>query len=60
MLPVTEEDKKMLIVEPSVADEITGSKWNCYVFRTARNSLQDAVSNAVAIGRFHRSRAALF
>ena len=50
----------MLIVEPSVADEITGSTWNCYVFRTARNSLQDAVSNAVAIGRFHRSRAALF
>jgi hypothetical protein len=33
MLPVAEEHKKMLIVEPSVADEITGSKWNCNVFR---------------------------
>jgi hypothetical protein len=33
-----------------VADEITGSKWNCYVFRP-RIALQDAVSNAVAIGK---------
>jgi hypothetical protein len=35
----------------AVADEITGSKWNCYVFRTPRIALQDAVSNAVAIGK---------
>ena len=37
-LPVAEENKKILIVEPAVADEITGSKWNRYIFRTARNS----------------------
>jgi len=50
-LPVAEENKKILIVEPAVADEITGSKWNRYIFRTARNSSQDAISNAIAIGK---------
>jgi branched-chain amino acid transport system substrate-binding protein len=50
MLPVAEEYKKVLIVEPAVADQITGEKWNRYIFRTGRNSSQDAISNAVAIG----------
>jgi branched-chain amino acid transport system substrate-binding protein len=49
MLPVAEEYKKILIVEPAVADEITGAKWNRYVFRTARNSTQDAVANAAIL-----------
>lgn len=48
MLPVAEEYKKLLVVEPAVADSITGDKWNKYIFRTARNSSQDAISNAVA------------
>ena len=51
MLPVAEEHKKILIVEPAVADQITGDKWNRYIFRTARNSTQDAISNAIAIGK---------
>jgi branched-chain amino acid transport system substrate-binding protein len=51
MLPVAEEHKKILIVEPAVADQITGDKWNRYIFRTGRNSSQDAISNAVAIGQ---------
>src|SRR6516225_587567 len=51
VLPVAEENKKILIVEPAVADQITGEKWNRYIFRTARNSSQDAISNAVAIGK---------
>ena len=51
ILPVAEENKKILIVEPAVADQITGDKWNRYVFRTGRNSSQDAISNAVAIGK---------
>ena len=51
MLPVAEEHKKILVVEPAVANEITGSKWNRCIFRTARNSSQDAISNAVAIGK---------
>ena len=50
MLPIAEEHKKILIVEPAVADQITGDKWNRYIFRTGRNSSQDAISNAVAIG----------
>jgi branched-chain amino acid transport system substrate-binding protein len=48
MLPVAEEYKKILLVEPAVADSITGDKWNKYIFRTGRNSSQDAIGNAVA------------
>src|ERR1041384_2110887 len=51
MLPVAEENKKILLVEPAAADQITGEKWNRYIFRTGRNSSQDAISNAVAIGK---------
>src|SRR5689334_11207100 len=51
MLPVAQEFQKVLIVEPAVADSITGDKWNKYIFRTGRNSSQDAISNAVAIGK---------
>ncbi len=51
MLPVAEEYKKILIIEPAVADSITGDKWNKYIFRTARNSSQDAISNAVAVDK---------
>lgn len=50
MLPVAEEYEKILIVEPAVADSITGSSWNRYIFRTGRNSSQDAVANAIALG----------
>lgn len=49
MLPVAEEYEKLLIVEPAVADSITGANWNRYIFRTGRNSSQDAVSNAIAL-----------
>ena len=51
MLPVAEEYKKLLLVEPAVADSITGEKWNKYIFRTGRNSSQDAISNAVALDK---------
>ncbi len=51
MLPVAEEYKKILLVEPAVADSITGDKWNKYIFRTGRNSSQDAISNAVAMDK---------
>jgi branched-chain amino acid transport system substrate-binding protein len=37
-----------LIVEPAVADSITGDKWNRYIFRTGRSSYQDALANAAA------------
>jgi len=51
MLPVAEEYKKVLLVEPAVADSITGDKWNRYIFRTGRNSSQDAAANAAAIDK---------
>lgn len=51
MLPVAEEYGKLLIVEPAVADSITGENWNRYIFRTGRNSSQDAIANAVALGK---------
>ncbi|WP_372657885.1 ABC transporter substrate-binding protein, partial [Hydrogenophaga sp.] len=51
MLPVAEEYKKILVVEPAVADSITGEKWNKYIFRTGRNSSQDAIANAVAMDK---------
>jgi branched-chain amino acid transport system substrate-binding protein len=50
MLPVAEEYRKILVVEPAVADSITGENWNRYIFRTGRNSSQDAIANAVALG----------
>lgn len=49
MLPVAEERKKVLIVEPAVADSITGDKWNRYIFRTGRSSYQDALAAAAAV-----------
>ncbi|MCG2777862.1 MAG: substrate-binding domain-containing protein [Desulfobacterales bacterium] len=51
ILPVASDFKKILIVEPAVADAITGAHWNRYIFRTGRNSSQDAISNAVAVAK---------
>jgi len=59
LLPVAEEYRKVLLVEPAVADSITGDKWNRYIFRTGRNSSQDAISNAVAQDRENTSIATL-
>ena len=49
ILPVAEEYERILLVEPAVADSITGANRNRYIFRTGRNSSQDAVSNAIAL-----------
>ncbi len=46
MLPVAKEYKKILIVEPAAADSITGDKWNRYIFRTARSSMQEGLAAA--------------
>jgi branched-chain amino acid transport system substrate-binding protein len=59
MLPVALEFKKILLVEPAVADSITGSAWNRYIFRTGRNSGQDAISNAKAVAKPGISLAAI-
>ncbi len=51
VLPVAQEFRKPIVVEPAVADSITGEHWNRYVFRTGRNSGQDAIANALAVAR---------
>ncbi|PLR97685.1 substrate-binding domain-containing protein [Bacillus sp. T33-2] len=51
VLPLAEEYEKIMVVEPAVADSITGSEFNDYIFRTARNSSQDAVAGAAAIAK---------
>lgn len=51
MLPVAQDYKKVLIVDGAVADSITGDKWNRYIFRVDRDSSQDAISNALSIGK---------
>ncbi|WP_342433952.1 substrate-binding domain-containing protein [Neobacillus sp. FSL H8-0543] len=51
VLPLAEEYQKIMIVEPAVADSITGSEFNKYIFRSARNSSQDAVAGAAAIAK---------
>jgi len=48
-LDVAKDYKKLLIVEPAVADEITGAHWNRYVFRTGRSSMQDVLAAALAL-----------
>jgi branched-chain amino acid transport system substrate-binding protein len=51
VLPLAEEYEKVMVVEPAVADSITGANWNKYIFRTARNSSQDAIAGAQAIAK---------
>ncbi len=47
-LPVAKQFKKVLIVEPAVASNITGKDYNRYIFKTSRNSYHDGISNAIA------------
>ena len=49
MLPVAEEYEKILIVEPAVADSLTGPDSNRYVFKTSRNSSMDMQAQAQAM-----------
>lgn len=51
VLPLAEEYKTIMIVEPAAADSITEGEFNEYIFRTARNSSQDAVAGAAAIAK---------
>ena len=51
VLPLAEEYQKVMVVEPAVADSITGKNWNKYIFRTGRNSSQDAIAGAASIAK---------
>jgi CRP-like cAMP-binding protein len=50
MLPVAEEYKKILLVEPAVADSITGDKWNRTSSAPAATAARTR-SNAVALDK---------
>lgn len=49
-LSVAEEYERILI-PTGVADAVTGSAWNPYIFRIGRNSTQDAIASGLAIGK---------
>ena len=49
MLPVAAEYEKILVVEPVVADSLTGPDSNRYVFKTSRNSSMDMQAQAKAL-----------
>ncbi len=49
MLPIAEEYERILLVEPAVADSLTGADSNRYVFKTSRNSSMDMQAQALAL-----------
>jgi branched-chain amino acid transport system substrate-binding protein len=49
MLPVAAEYEKILLVEPAVADSLTGKDSNRYVFKTSRNSSMDMQAQAISL-----------
>lgn len=49
MAPVAAEYRKILMVDPAVADSLTGSAFNRYIFRANRNSFQDALASAALL-----------
>ncbi|KEO53196.1 substrate-binding domain-containing protein [Thioclava indica] len=49
MLPIAKQYKRILLVEPAVADSLTGKESNRYVFKTSRNSSQDMQAQALSL-----------
>jgi branched-chain amino acid transport system substrate-binding protein len=49
MLPIAAEYERILLVEPAVADSLTGPDSNRYVFKTSRNSSMDMQAQALAL-----------
>ncbi len=49
MLPIAAEYEKILLIEPAVADTLTGKDSNRYVFKTSRNSSMDMQAQALAL-----------
>ncbi len=49
LLPVAAEYERILVVEPAVADGLTGADSNRYVFKTSRNSSMDMQAQALAL-----------
>lgn len=49
LLPVAAEYERILLIEPAVADGLTGPDSNRYVFKTSRNSSMDMQAQALAL-----------
>nr|WP_173645089.1 substrate-binding domain-containing protein [Pseudovibrio stylochi] len=49
LLPIAEEYERILLVEPAVADTLTGPDSNRYIFKTSRNSSMDMQAQALAL-----------
>ncbi len=49
ILDLAKEFKTVYVIEPAAADFLTGDSWNRYIFRTGRNSAQDAAAMADVI-----------
>ncbi len=49
LLPVAEEYEKILLIEPAVADSLTGTDASRYIFKTSRNSSMDMQAQALAL-----------
>lgn len=49
LLPIAKEYKKILIIEPAVADSLTGKDASKYIFKTSRNSSMDMQAQALAL-----------
>lgn len=49
LLPIAEEYERILIIEPAVADSLTGPDGNRFVFKTSRNSSMDMQAQAIAL-----------
>ncbi len=44
VIEVAKENQKIAIIDPAAGPQITGANFNKYVFRTGRNTLQDALT----------------
>jgi branched-chain amino acid transport system substrate-binding protein len=49
MLPVASDYEKILLVSPAVADSITGSDWNRFIFKSSRNNSFDIQAQVFAM-----------
>lgn len=47
IVPVIEQYKKIFMIEPAAADNLTTDLFNKYIFRTGSNTSQDALAGAV-------------
>ena len=44
VIEVAKENQKVAVIDPAAGPQITGANFNKYVFRTGRNTLQDALT----------------